>query len=291
MSADPAPAPVLAVLGRGVVAADAPVVRADDDGLVRGDGCFEGCRVRVAADGGRAVDKLDAHVARFARSAAALEIDFDEPAWRDLVATAVAAWPGTGEAALKLVLTRGVDGRPTGFARVSAMAAESLRQRRDGLRVVTLARGLAADAFEASPWLLGGVKTLSYAVNMAAHREAVRRGADDVVFVSGDGAVLEAPTASVVWALGRTLHTTPLGPTGILAGTTQQLLFERASAAGWRTSYTLAGVDDLHAADAVWLVSSVRGPVDVVDLDGKSRERQPALDGEIRQLCGFPPGA
>ena len=68
-----------------------PVVRADDAGLTRGDGCFEGCRL---VDG--AVDKLDAHLARMTRSAAALEIPFDADEWRDLVAEAVAAWAAAG---------------------------------------------------------------------------------------------------------------------------------------------------------------------------------------------------
>ena len=275
--------PVLAVLGLGVVDAATPVARADDAGLTRGDGCFEGCRL---VDG--VVDKLDAHLARMTRSAASLEIPFDAAAWRDLVATAAAAWAAPGEAAMKLLLTRGPAGdRPTGFVMISPLPADYPRQRRDGLAVITLSRGLAADAFADAPWLLGGVKTLSYAVNMAAQREAVRLGADEVVFVSSDGYVLEAPTASIVWARGRSLHTTPLGPTGILGGTTQQRLFERADAAGWSTAYTLARVEDLHAADVVWVVSSVRGPVDIVDLDGTKRARQPEIDAEIRRLAGF----
>jgi len=99
--------------------------------------------------------------------------------------------------------------------------------------------------------------------------------------------VLEAPTATVVWAVGRTLSTTPTGDTGILPGTTQQVLFEAAAAAGWRTTQALVTLDDLHEADAVWLVSSTRGPVEVVDLDGKTRPRRPDLDAEIRRLAGF----
>lgn len=278
---------VLAVLGRGVVDPASPLARADDPGLTRGDGCFEGCRVRVGADG-PAVDKLDAHLARMARSAAALGIEFDEAAWRALVEVAADAWTGADEAAMKLVLTRGPEGQgPLGFAIVTTLSPEYDRLRRDGLRVTTLTRGVTSDAFADAPWLLGGVKYLSYAINMAAQREAERRGVDDVIFVSADGVVLEAPTGSVVWAVGRTLHTTPLGATGILAGTTQQLLFERAGAAGWQTAHTSASVDDLHAADVVWLISSVRGPIDVVELDGKSRGRVPDVDAEIRALCGF----
>lgn len=280
---------VLAILGTGVVDPDLPVLRADDAGLTRGDGCFEGCRVVTDAGGRSVVAKLDAHLARMARSAAALEIPFDEPAWRTLIAEACVAWTRPGEAALKLLLTRGAAGqsRPTGLLTISAVPADYDRQRRAGIRVITLTRGTAEDAFAGAPWLLGGVKTLSYAINMAAQRAAERRGVDDVIFLSTDGCVLEAPTSSVVWALGRTLHTTPTGSSGILAGTTQELLFAHAAAAGWRTATGTASVDDLHAATGVWLIGSVRGPVDVIELDGKQRERDPAVTAEIRRLTGF----
>jgi 4-amino-4-deoxychorismate lyase len=280
---------VLAILGVGVVAPDTPVLLADDAGLTRGDGCFEGCRVVTSTDGVGAVDKFDAHLARMTRSAAALGIEFDEAAWRALVAEAVEAWPEPGEAAMKLMLTRGRPeaAGPTGVVTISPLPADYLRQRRDGIRVVTLSRGTTSDAFADAPWLLGGVKTLSYAVNMAALREAERRGADEMIFVSADGWVLESAVSTVVWSIGRTLYTTPVGPSGILGGTTQQLLFDRAPGAGWQTAVTTARVDDLHAADAVWLIGSVRGPVDVIELDGRAHAR--ALDtlAEVRRLCGF----
>lgn len=278
---------LLAVLGTGIVDSDTPVIRADDAGVTRGDGCFEGIRVLTAPDGVSTADKLDRHMARMTRSAALLDIAFDEAAWRGLVATACAGWTTPGEAAMKLVLTRGHDDIPSGFLTIIALADDYPQQRADGIKVVVLDRGYPADAFAEAPWLLGGVKTLSYAVNMAAQREAERHGAQDAIFVSSDGYVLEAPTGSVVWAVDRTLHTTPLGATGILAGTTQQLLFERAEAAGWQTRETLVRPADLHAADAVWVISSVRGPVEVVELDGRERGRRADLDTEVKKLCGF----
>jgi 4-amino-4-deoxychorismate lyase len=275
---------VLAVLGRGVIDPTTAVVRADDPGVTRGDGCFEGCRVH---DG--TVAKLDAHLARMTRSAAALEIPFDPAPWPALIAEAVAAWGEPGEAGMKLFLTRGpAGGDPTGFVTITSLPRDYPRQRQAGLKIITLGRGLESDAFADAPWLLGGVKLLSYAINMAAQREAARRGADDVIFVSADGIVLEAPTGSVVWAEGRTLHTTPLGATGILAGTTQALLFERAAGAGWTTTFSRVTVEELQAAEIVWLIGSVRGPVDVVELDGKARPRRPEVDAEIRRLTGFP---
>jgi 4-amino-4-deoxychorismate lyase len=280
---------LLAILGAGLVDPDTPVVQADDPGLTRGDGCFEGCRVVTTGAGVSTVDQLDAHLARMSRSAAALDIDFDESAWRALIAAATGAWPESGEAALKLMLTRGrpLAGTPTGILTISSLPPDYARQRRDGVRVITLCRGTASDVFADAPWLLGGVKTLSYAVNMAAQREAARRGADDVLFVSTDGRVLESTVSSVVWSSGRTLHTTPLGPSGILGGTVQELLFARAPAAGWRTCVRSASVDDLHAADVLWLTGSVRGPVDVIELDGRARRRDAGALTEVRMLCGF----
>jgi 4-amino-4-deoxychorismate lyase len=263
-------------------------VRADDPGVTRGDGCFEGCRVHLDADGQVVVAKLDRHLARMARSAAALGIPFDEDGWAKLVRIATAAWPVPGEAAMKLVLTRGpAGGQPTGFLTIMPMPAHYPRQRRDGVRVITLTRGVDSTVFADAPWLLGGVKTLSYAVNMAAQREAARRGADDVIFVSTDGRVLEAPTSSVIWTVGRVLRTVRPGANGILASTTQDLLFERAAAAGWRTELCEPTVAELSEADAVWLVGTVRGPVEIVELDGQGRARRPQVDAEIRALCGF----
>jgi 4-amino-4-deoxychorismate lyase len=281
---------LLAILGEGLTDPDAPAVAADDAGVTRGDGCFEGCRVLTSADGVSTVDKLDAHLARMQRSAEALEIAFDRPAWASLVESACQAWHVPGEAGMKLVLTRGRPGSPvpTGLLTVSDLPAHYPRQRRDGLRVISLTRGTSEDSFAGAPWLLGGVKTLSYAVNMAAVREAERQGADDALFVSVEGRVLESTISSVVWSVGRTLLTTPTGATGILGGTTQQLLFDRAAAAGWRTEVTSASLEDLHGADVVWLIGSVRGPVDVVGIDGTSRIRRPSVDAEIRHLAGFP---
>jgi hypothetical protein len=37
----------------------------------------------------------------------------------------------------------------------------------------------------------------------------------------------------------------------------------------------------------VWLIGSVRGPVDVVELDGSARGRDQDRNAEIRALAGF----
>ena len=106
---------------------------------------------------------------------------------------------------------------------------------------------------------------------MAALRHAHAAGADDVVFTSLEGRLLEGPTSTVVWAADGRLHTPPV-ETGILAGTTQARLFARAEADGWPTAVTAGTVADLQEADAVWLLSGIRGAARVTRLDGVQRD-------------------
>lgn len=282
---------VLGVLGVGVTDAATPLLRADDLGVLRGDGCFETVRVADAAAG--RIDDLEAHLARLVRSAARLDLPApDLAAWRDLVGDVVAAWGQAGEAVLRLVLTRGPeepDGRPhpTGYALLAPVPAAVLRQRRDGVRVVTLSRGMPADATAAAPWLLGGVKTISYAVNMAALRHAKSVGAEDVIFTSTEGTVLEGPTASVLWAAGGLLHTPPADPLGILAGTTVRRLLDQLGPDGPGVRVGTGTVADLHAADGVWLVSSVRLVVEVIAIDGVPRRTPADLTARLRAAAGL----
>lgn len=247
-----------------------PLVSAFDLGLVRGDGIFETMLVR---HGG--VRGLSAHLSRMQRSAELLDLAVpSRSAWAALAAACADGWPPEIEGVLKFVMTRGLEGsseEPTCLATLTRVPDETLRQRREGVGVRLLSLGVASGERANSPWLLAGAKSLSYAVNMAALRQASRDGAHDVVWVSTDGLVLEGPTSTVVWARGATLHTPSLD-SGILAGTTQAMLFEHAEHEGWATSMVVTTPADLVAADAVWLVSSVRGAAAVTSIDGVARE-------------------
>ena len=262
------------------VPADQPVVTAFDQGLGRGDGVFESVAVVDAR-----TPHLAAHLARMRSSAALLELsDPGDAVWRALLSTVLTDWPAGVEGVCRLFLTRGLGAGtpPTALALLAPVPAETLQQRAHGISVVSLGLGVPADFRAGAPWLLGGAKTLSYAVNMAAQRHAHAVGADDVVFTSLEGQLLEGPTSTVVWSADGVLHTPPLN-TGILPGTTAARLFARAADAGRPTAITAGTVDDLHAADAVWLVSGVRGAAVVHTLDGKSRGDAGLTDG-IRRL-------
>lgn len=240
----------------------APALTVGELSTQRGDGIFESIGV-VAGH----AQETAAHLQRLAHSAALCELPAPHIAqWAQAVQQA-AGHAGDGESVIKLILSRGVEHGPSPTAWVTvADAADFTAMRRDGIRLVTLDRGYTIDAPARAAWLLLGAKTLSYAVNMAAIREARRRGADDAVFVSSDGFVLEAPTASLILRVdARFITPAPNG--SILAGTTQASLFEFLAGRGLPVSEELVPVGMLGAADAAWLVSSVRlaAPVRAID--------------------------
>ena len=191
-------------------------------------------------------------------------------------------------AVVKLVATRGVEGSgtPTAWVQVST-APDAEQQRKDGISVLLLDRGYDSLAASRAPWLLLGAKTLSYAVNMAALRYAKANGADDVIFTSADGKVLEGPTSSVILAVeedGVKMLLTPELESGILPGTTQRALFDAAEAAGWARGYGPLEPAHLMEADAVWLVSSIRLLAPVTSIDGTPISSSPALTEELTAL-------
>ncbi len=245
---------VLLLDGLRRVDAATPVLRADDLGVLRGEAVFE--TVRIAA--GRPAF-LDAHLARLAASASRLGLPLPS-GWEEL---ARAACQEQREGVLRLVCTKGPPA--FGFAVVTDVPAETLRAREQGVRVVTLTLGVTAEQRAAAPWLLGGVKSTSYAVNMATLRQAHDEGADDAIWLSSDGEVLEAPTANVALVLDGTLVTPPPA-VGILAGTTVRAVLDLA-----RVPATVRRIRaaELHEADEVMLLSSVRGIAPVTALDGR----------------------
>ncbi|MCO1596582.1 aminotransferase class IV [Micromonospora sp. RHAY321] len=275
----------IAVLGRGPVPAGEPVLRADDLGVLRGDGLFETMHLRHGRPWLR-----DEHLARLAAAATAFELTLPPTATLiELLDNLCEGWPAQVEGALRLVCTRGpeVGGPPTVYATLTEVPASSRAARRDGITVATLPLGVPADARTGLDWLPAGIKSTSYAVNSAARRWAGRAGVDDVLWISSDGYALEGPTANVVWLTGGTLCTVPAATTGILPGTTVAWLLGHAGELGLTADERMVTPAELHAADGVWFSSSMRGIIEVHTLDGVRRDRSPRTP-VLQALLGFP---
>jgi 4-amino-4-deoxychorismate lyase len=258
----------LAVTGRGLVDPTEPVIRADDEALLRGRAAFETLRVY----GGRPF-RLEAHLDRLTASAASIGLPAVERRRLQVLVGLVLPKAEDGDAALRLVWTAGpTGGVPSALALLSVVPEWIDATRERGATAVSLL-GVRASA----PWLLPGVKSTSYAVNMAAEAEARRRGADEALFVDSAGVVLEGTVTNVWWRVGSTLFTPSLD-LGILAGVTRATLMELAPGRGYEVEEGAFPLDDLLAAEEAFTSSSVREVMPLTAVDDRELGRGPAAD-------------
>ena len=154
------------VSGRASCRSNAPVLHADDDGVLRGRAVFETIRVYDGAP-----FRLGAHLDRLAASAAA--------AW------ACPARPRTDLEAGDRGCARSRRRARRGRCACSGPRAARGEENRSGLALVSTlapdldelrARGLRLAVVHWSPGALAGAKSTSYAENMAARDDAVRAG-------------------------------------------------------------------------------------------------------------------
>jgi 4-amino-4-deoxychorismate lyase len=255
----------VAATGRGLVPPDEPVLHADDEGLIRGRAAFETTRVYAGTP-----FRLDVHLERLVASADRIGLPpVDRRAMEKLVAQALEA-TAEPDSVLRLYWTAGREGTgvPTGLALVSSLPPGLDENRVRGIALVGLPIGVEPNLRALAPWLLGGVKSTSYAVNMAAEAEARRRGADDAVFLARGDIVLEGPVTNVWWRRERTLFTASLD-LGILAGVTRLTLVEEAAGLGYELREGAFPLSHLADSEEAFTSSSIREVVPAVELDGR----------------------
>lgn len=218
-----------------VVPADQATVPLLDDGVLRGDAVFDAMLVR----GGR-THARERHLARLRASARTLGIRV--PVITRTIEDLLLAW-GEHDGSLKVIVTR--SGTVRGL-----------------LRPISWPDTLSLSVVEA-PWrtALTGAKTLSYAVNQWATRQARAADADDALIVADD-LVCELPTAAVVVVHGERLRTPDPASVPILRSVSVDVLREVVDVED--AALTVADVRD---ADEVWICSATRPlkPVHALD--------------------------
>lgn len=241
----PAPAPALAWVDGDVVPQAEATLPLADDGVLRGDAVFEAMLVRRGRTHAR-----DRHLARLHRSAAALDLDLDDDRVQRCLGDLLAAYqPHDG--AVRVIVTRG--GVVRGL-----------------IGPVAWPPSLALGVVE-MPWrtVLTGVKTLSYAANQWAVRQARALGADDALVVAEDH-VLELPTGAVVLVEDGRCTTPDPDRLPILDSVTVQVLREVVEVVPSTPSPAA-----LETASELFVVSATRPALAVhrlVRADGSTRQ-------------------
>ncbi len=263
----------------------APLLTYDDAAATRGDGIFEAALVRRGAVIGR-----ELHLDRFASSARLMDLpEVDRGLWNEALDSVLAAQEAAGiteDYCVRWILSRGPEHsgtEPIGWVETFAVGQDAIERRTNGTKVVTLSRGYQAGMATEAPWLLIGAKTLSYAVNLASSRFAKARRADEAIWTTTDGFVLEAPRSNVILARGDELLT-PDPTLGSLHGTTQQLIFSAARENGWRCRYARIRAEELYTADALWLTSSIRILTPITHVNSSVVAQAPELTARVMEL-------
>lgn len=227
-------------------------IPATDQGLLRGDGCFEFVRVFLGKP-----FLLFEHLERLERSCGVLhlsnprkELDAEIAAVVDAMA---AGDPPGASYDLRILVTRSGSRLVLSEPLLASLGPAAL--------------GLVTDA--ARPLLIGA-KTLSYAANMLAARLARERGFDEALLVTPAGHILEVQTSAFFWVAHDGALCTPPLSEGILDSITRRLLMRHL-----RVEERVCAVEDALAAGEAFI-------------SGTGWEVRPVMRIEDRELGAVP---
>lgn len=111
---------------------------------------------------------------------------------------------------------------------------------------------------------LAGVKSCNYLEQLLAFDEARERGFHEAVRLNERGEIASASVANIFWSIDGKLYTPSLS-TGCLDGTTRSLILDVL-----KCEEVAAGIDELGAADRIFLTSAGIGVKDVAEFDGRT---------------------
>lgn len=235
-----------------------------DRGFLFGDGVYDVVRLLE----GEAV-WLGRHIQRLQRNARELSFDRVPAAetWREAV-TAVVERSDLQRGMVYLQLTRGSGPRqasfpeeaePTVVAYVDEVGRDLERRREEGASVVLVPE---------IRWERCDVKSINLLPKVLMRQEAERRGAYEALFTSEAGAVWEGASSNVFVVEDETLRTSE-HPRRILPGLTRRKVFDIAADNGIPVETGELTVEDLYAADEVFLTGTLTGVLGVVEVDGE----------------------
>jgi branched-subunit amino acid aminotransferase/4-amino-4-deoxychorismate lyase len=254
--------------------AEKALLTVTDRGFQVGDGIFETLRVV----GGRVLE-LPLHARRLQASAEVLALPLPDDLERhlgqaiaDLCDANRLDGPDT-QAAIRVTVSRGpVDGRalfPPDDVRPTVVV-QAWPVDPPAPKVIGRGLHLTISAVRRDPLSpLATVKTTSRAEFVYAQLEAHQRGADDSLFMTTDGHLAEATSASLFLMEGEALATPSLD-CGIVVSTTRGWVISSGGPElGLAVRQDHLAPEDLVDADEAFLASSVAGIVPVTSVDGR----------------------
>jgi len=234
-----------------------------DRGFIFGDGVYELIPVYS-----RAPFRMDEHLARLERSLAAVRIanPYAREKWRSVILELVAQQPWEDQG-VYLQVTRGVAKRDHAFPAgveptVFAMSNPLVNPPQD-----VVDKGVAAVSAPDNRWLRCDIKSISLIGNVLLRQASADAGAAETILFR-DGILTEA-SASNVFVAKNGLLLSPPKSNLILPGITYDVVVEIAQQLGLPLEFRDIREAEVRAADELWVTSSSKEILAVVELDGK----------------------
>lgn len=231
-----------------------------DRGFLFGDGVYE-----VIPSYAGHLFRMQDHLDRLQVSLGRIQLEFyyDLEKWLDILMPLL---DSSRDQYIYLQITRGVAAKrdhafpenpvPTVFAMCSDIKPF------DGVET-----GVKALTIEDSRWEMCNVKATTLLANVLLRQQAIEQGCAEAI-LHRKGFVTEG-AASNLFAVIDDVLMTPEKTTEILPGITRQVILELARANGIQLSEEVISVEALHTASEIWITSSTREIVPVIELDSE----------------------
>lgn len=253
----------------------------DDGAVLFGDTLFE----TLKACGGR-IRFLEEHLDRIELAARLLAFPFARQAVREALLATAQRLPAP-VARLRLTLTRGaftgIALPPAAQGRFFILArpyAEPTAEERVAGAACVVAPNRRVNPLSHLPQMKRG----NYADCLYAADFARRRGAREALFVSMEGCVLEGATSNLFALRDGVLVTPPAGEL-VLAGIMRRQVLRAAERLGLRTEERDLPLEELYAADEVFLCNSLIDLLPVGRLEERPLRRGPLAE-HLRTASG-----
>jgi D-alanine transaminase len=255
--------PEIAYINGTFLPVDQAVVPIGDRGYHFGDGVYE----FVASYNGR-LFCLEEHMDRLQRSMTALS--FPPVSIASIRQTVCELYDrgGIDRAAVYIQISRGIAPREHGIPKECdpqiVMTVRKVREKPKQYRE----HGASAITVSDFRWGRCDIKTIQLLPNVMAKQKALDAGAFDAIFVSEDNIVREATSSNVFIVKNRRLATHPL-TRHILNGITRGLILDICRQSNFQVDESFYTIEDLHAADEVFLTGTTTELLPVVTVDEK----------------------
>jgi len=232
-----------------------------DRGFLFGDGIYE-----VIPSYSGSLFHFQDHMERLENSLSSIRLanPHDRAQWLEILTPLL----DTGlDQYIYLQITRGIDSKrdhtfpenvtPTVFAMCSNIVP-----------LANLDSGVKAISVDDSRWELCNVKATTLLANILLRQQAVEKGCAEAILVK-DGYVTEGAASNIFAVIDGILITPPQG-SEILPGITRNVILEIARENNIPYSEDIVSLDALKTASEIWLTSSTREIVPVVQLDNET---------------------